>query len=477
MAECESKQETKNCGAGGVDGPPLADGRYDVILLGSNAKHCILAWRLQMAGLSCLVVDENFFYGGDSASLRPADLAKLSNQTLPELEALKSAAFAIDLAPKLILARGNLVQLLLESQTEEYLEFGALSGSFVQHNGKPVKAPATSVEAAKTPLVSMMQKRKLRSFIKAYLEQEQETRDTPQAQTAKELFDQAGLSDATQAFIGHVLALRPDDSFLTEPAGNVLDSLRLYARSLSVTGQSPFVYPKYGIGTIAEAFSRRSALAGATYMLGTPVDAVEAGPKSEANQGARIVADGCVATAELIVSDPAYRAAFPFGTSKLLGPPVRIHRRIWIMDRHPACFASRMSAQIIIPQSETGRQHDIYVVALNGDHRVCPPHLHICVAATVADENASADQLGAADALVGSEGIVCRFSFEYKAFLRPQHPPAGTPWLFSASEDATSHFESMMADVDRLTRSVLERMGRSGEGDPSPESVSRVAKK
>ncbi len=40
-------------------------------------------------------------------------------------------------------------------------------------------------------------------------------------------------------------------------------------------GNSPFIYPIYGLGGLPEGFSRLSAIHGGTYMLDKPVDGLE----------------------------------------------------------------------------------------------------------------------------------------------------------------------------------------------------------
>jgi Rab GDP dissociation inhibitor len=48
--------------------------------------------------------------------------------------------------------------------------------------------------------------------------------------------------------------------------------IKLYMDSMYRYGESPFIYPIYGIGGIPEGFSRLSAIYGGTYILNKPVD-------------------------------------------------------------------------------------------------------------------------------------------------------------------------------------------------------------
>ena len=48
-----------------------------------------------------------------------------------------------------------------------------------------------------------------------------------------------------------------------------LDKMQLYLESIGRYGDSPFLYPIYGLGGLPEAFSRLCAIHGGTYMLNT----------------------------------------------------------------------------------------------------------------------------------------------------------------------------------------------------------------
>ncbi len=53
----------------GTTYPPLADGAYDAIILGTGLKECVLSGLLAVKGLRVLHLDRNNFYGGECASL------------------------------------------------------------------------------------------------------------------------------------------------------------------------------------------------------------------------------------------------------------------------------------------------------------------------------------------------------------------------------------------------------------------------
>lgn len=76
-----------------------------------------------------------------------------------------------------------------------------------------------------------------------------------------------GIEPNTIDFLGHAIALYTDDSFLKKNFIEVIEKIQLYIDSAGRFGDSPFIYPIYGLSGIPEAFSRKSAVYGGVYML------------------------------------------------------------------------------------------------------------------------------------------------------------------------------------------------------------------
>ena len=72
--------------------------------------------------------------------------------------------------------------------------------------------------------------------------------------------------------------------------------------SMGRYGNSPFIYPIYGLGGIPEGFSRISAVNGGTFMLNTDIEEI-------LYEGGKVVGvkgpDG-VANAPMVICDPTY---------------------------------------------------------------------------------------------------------------------------------------------------------------------------
>ena len=96
--------------------------------------------------------------------------------------------------------------------------------------------PATTSEAMSTPLLSLMQKMKYRSFLANVLCMEIPgedgvplDKDVPlMHKTMRQLYKDYGLDENCQDFTGHAMALRLNDDYLDEPALETVKALRLY---------------------------------------------------------------------------------------------------------------------------------------------------------------------------------------------------------------------------------------------------------
>lgn len=118
--------------------------------------------------------------------------------------------------------------------------------------------------------------RKFYDYVQCYEEKDKKTHDgfDPFKEPAIKLFQKFGLEDNTIDFLGHAVALFTNDTYLTQPAINLINKIKLYIDSIGRYGDSPFVYPIYGLGGIAEGFSRMCAVNGGTFMLNKDIDEV-----------------------------------------------------------------------------------------------------------------------------------------------------------------------------------------------------------
>jgi len=111
------------------------------------------------------------------------------------------------------------------------------------------------------------------------------------------------LEDNTIDFIGHAVALYTNDDFLNEPSILTIRKLHLYFNSVGLYGESPFIYPVYGLGGIPEGFTRMCAIQGGTFMLNQDIDEIMF---DEDNKVKGVRSGEQVAKCKMVICSPSY---------------------------------------------------------------------------------------------------------------------------------------------------------------------------
>merc|ERR1711991_458227 len=304
------------------------DYSYDVIVLGTGLKECILSGLLSVAGKKVLHMDRNDYYGGASASLNLEQLFEKFKEGKKAPESLGRARdYNVDIVPKFVMASGNLVKLLLHTDVTKYLDFKVVDGSYVYKQGMMgpyiSKVPATDYEALKSDLMGFLEKRRAQKFFSYCQSYDEKNPSTHQGFSdltkvpMKALFDKFGLCQETIDFIGHALALYKNDEYLKKPAKKCLDRMALYADSLSRYQKSPYIYPLYGLGELPQGFARLSAIYGGTYMLRQAIDEIV---YDDSGKVVGVKSGDKVAKCKAVIGDPSY---FPDKVKKV-GQVVRV---------------------------------------------------------------------------------------------------------------------------------------------------------
>ncbi|KAH7861932.1 hypothetical protein Vadar_032788 [Vaccinium darrowii] len=465
------------------------DEEYDVIVLGTGLKECILSGLLSVDGLKVLHMDRNDYYGGESTSLSLNQLWKRfrGSDTPPE-KLGSSRDYNVDMIPKFMMANGALVRVLIHTDVTKYLNFKAVDGSYVYNKGKIYKVPATDVEALKSTLMGLFEKRRARKFfiyVQDYEENDPKSHEGLDLNkvTARDVisyisfsfsspfpladfllyaikvvfyvatfgidifrsltafivfldkFSKYGLEDDTVDFIGHALALHKDDSYLDQPARDFVKKVKLYAESLArFAGGSPYIYPLYGLGELPQAFARLSAVYGGTYMLSKPECKVEFDSNGKAFG---VTSEGETAKCKKVVCDPSYLP----GKVKKVG---KVARAICIMSHPIPHTHDAHSVQVILPQKQLGRKSDMYLFCCSYSHNVAPKGKFIAFVTTEAETDNPEAELKPGIELLGP---VDEIFFDTYDRYEPTNTSSADHCFISTSYDATTHFESTVQDV------------------------------
>jgi len=417
------------------------DEEYDAIILGTGLKECILSGVLSVEGKKVLHMDRNSYYGGESASLNLTQLlekfkkgASTDNSKLGV-----SRDYNVDLIPKFLMSCGTLVQILVKTDVTRYLEFKAVDGSFVVNGGKVYKVPSTGAEALKSSLMGILEKRRCQKFLEFVGEYEEDNPKTQQGlslkkNTCEEVFNHFGLKSDTIDFIGHAMALRDNDAYLKSPALETVNRIRLYGESVLRYGNSPYIYPLYGLAEMPQGFARLSAIYGGTYMLNKPVEEIVYGPDGKV---IGVKSEGEVAKCKLVIGDPSY---FPNKVKKV----GQVASCICILSQSVAGTNNAESAQIIIPQKEAKRKYDIYISVVSFAHNVAPKGRWIALVSTQVETSKPEDELRQGIEILGK---VDEIFYNVRDIFEPMEDGKKDHVYISKSFDPETHFDKSCEDI------------------------------
>ncbi|KAJ3208183.1 Rab GDP dissociation inhibitor alpha [Dinochytrium kinnereticum] len=433
------------------------DEEYDVIVLGTGLTECILSGLLSVEGKKVLHMDRNDYYGGASASLNLTQLYRKFRPGMePPTQFGRDRDYNVDLIPKFAMASGEFVNILYHTDVTRYLEFRQVAGSFVFRDGKISKVPSNQQEALTSPLMGIFEKRRAKGFFEfiqnydfnnAATHQGLDLNTVPMSAVYKKF----GLEPGTQDFIGHSLALQLDDKYIEQPAKDTYERICLYMNSMARYGKSPYIYPLYGLGELPQGFARLSAIYGGTYMLNKPVEEVV---YDENGKFVGVKSEGETAKAKLVIGDPSYFS----NKTKKVGQVVRT---ICLLNHPIPNTGNADSLQIILPQNQVKRQHDIYIAAISGAHSVCHKDYFVAIVSTIVETEQPEKECDAGIALLGP--VAEKFVL-VEDLYEPLADGSADGTFISKSYDATSHFETVCQDVKsiylRVTGNELKLEGK-----------------
>uniref|UniRef100_A0A7S0SQR4 Guanosine nucleotide diphosphate dissociation inhibitor n=1 Tax=Mantoniella antarctica TaxID=81844 RepID=A0A7S0SQR4_9CHLO len=437
------------------------DQEYDAIILGTGLKECLLAGLLSVDGMKILHMDRNSYYGGESASLNLKQLwARFRPGEEEPTQYGRWQDWNFDMVPKFMMGNGLLVRLLVHTNVHNYIQFKAVDGSYVVKAGKTYKVPANDIDALKSSLMGIFEKRRARSFfifVQDYEESDPKTHKgyNLDALTSRELYAKFGLEANTMDFIGHSLALQSDEAYLDRPARPMINAVKLYSESLARfdTG-SPYIYPLYGLGELPQGFARLSAVYGGTYMLAKPDAAVV---YNDAGKAVGVSSEGETAKAKFVIGDPSY---FP-GKCRRVGQVVRA---LCILSHPiPNCGESH-SVQIILPQKQTGRQTDMYVFGCSWAHNVCAKGKYLAFVSTTVETANPHLEIEPGLRLLGhiDEKFV-----HVSDIMVPIGDGKEDAAFISCGYDATTHFETTVRDVLDMYKRITGKDLDLSDKDPN----------
>ncbi|KAH9950437.1 rab GDP-dissociation inhibitor [Amylocystis lapponica] len=433
------------------------DEEYDVIVLGTGLTECILSGLLSVEGKKVLHMDRNDYYGGDSASLNLTQLYRKfkPDQTPPE-ELGRDRDYAVDLIPKFIIASGELTRILVHTDVTRYLEFKQIAGSFVYRDGKISKVPSTEMEAVRSPLMGLFEKRRAKKFFEFLQGWKNDDPATHQGinldkDNMNSVYEKFGLEPGTQDFIGHAMALYLDDDYKTKPAREAYERIVLYTSSMARYGKSPYIYPLYGLGELPQSFARLSAIYGGTYMLDKTIDEIVTDADGKF---VGVTSGGETVKAKQVIGDPSYFGAGKSDNASKVRvvEEGKVIRAICILKHPVPGTEDADSAQIIIPQNQVNRRNDIYIAIVSSTHNVCAKDVYVAIVSTIVETSNPEAEIAPGLQLLGN--IYDKF-VTVSSLYTPTTSGESDNIYITRSYDATSHFETVVDEVQNVWKRVV----------------------
>ncbi|XP_070700758.1 rab GDP dissociation inhibitor beta [Pempheris klunzingeri] len=424
---------------------------YDIIVLGTGLKECVLSGLMSQSGKKVLHIDKNPYYGGESASIPSlGELYKKFKVPGPDKSMGHGKEWNIDLIPKFFLSSGELVKILMHTEVTRFVDFKVVEGSYVYKAGKLHKVPGTEEEAQASDLMGMFDKRRFKKLLLFVLNFDESSPRTyhdmdPKKTTTRDFFCHFDLGLDVMEFTGHAIALHSGESYLDQPCLETITRLKLYAESLSRHNTSPYLYPVYGLGELPQGFARLSAEYGGTFLLNRPVAEIV----MENGKVKAVKSEGKLFHCKQLICDPTY---VPNRVRKV----GRVIRVICLLNHPVKNTHEAKSCQIIIPQTQFNRKSDIYISVVSYAHNVASDGVYIATVSTLAETSNPEKEVQPGLELL--EPIMQKF-VSVRSLLVPNDDGRKSQIFISRSYDATNHFEAECVDIKdmyhRITGSQL----------------------
>ncbi|CAI4222264.1 unnamed protein product [Auanema sp. JU1783] len=339
----------------------------DVIVLGTGLLESVIAAACSRSGLSVLHLDRTEFYGGDWSSFNLRSInewltvnsEEKSDVLEPEYEKLLSDGetlvqiverntianiqtswndaseettevkvkdetmqmthkeflqekewrkFSIDMVPKVLLARGPMVQTLCDSEVAKYAEFKCVDRFLCFDQNAPKTEAYSRVPCSKGDIfvddkLNMIDKRRLMKFL-TYCLQWNTNADSLndwqnyQDKSFSEFLNTMGITGTLQQYVADAIGI-------LHPNANTKEGLTAVCKFIDSVGRfgtSPFLTPLYGCGELSQCFCRLCAVFGGLYCLGRRIEALIY--KDDKCVG--VIADGQAVRCTQVIMSPKY---------------------------------------------------------------------------------------------------------------------------------------------------------------------------
>ena len=370
----------------------------DVLIMGTGLVESILAASLSWQGVEVLHIDNKNYYGDSSSTLTIEQLKKwVMEVNLGKIQHFQDAQiyvpggkntnkfnskdYGIDLTPKIMFCKSDLLALLIKSRVYKYLEFQSLSNFHVFENddfNKRISNSTTKEDIFTDKSLSLITKRYLMKFLKFILQDNSDPikkkiiHDNAKTPIKEFLIKQFNLELPQVNELVFSIGLCIADDTTTPIA---LAKIKRFLVSFDTYGNFPVMVSKYGgPGELSQGFCRSAAVAGTTYKLDTSLTDYDPHSKiARFNDGSHVKIN------EKLVISPTQIPKFlqsgyaevtenlkSYSTTRLI-TVVRRDCKEWMSDQESSAIV------VFPPQSlPTQNENSVQVIIQNGGTGVCP---------------------------------------------------------------------------------------------------------
>lgn len=377
------------------------DKSYDAIVVGSGPSESLLSSLLAANGKTVLQLEPGRAPGGVAASMdlhqMYARMGAPGAKPEAKLKLGASEEYSADIAPKVLMAGGKELQMLVSSGLWQQMDFRRIHRSFI-YRTKPGgdwdvhRVLVTSEDVLKTRSIPNLEKPKV-ALMLTWLERFDES--NPTTYTAGQLQKKRlNLAKMSAASFFRYWDLAPDTTLLMAcglgswsgplsglkrlSAMEMVRAMKRYKESFKTFQYmtSPYVYPTTGIGaTFAKASARVLAANNGASLIGRPIDSIM---YDASGRACGVTSEGVSVTAGCVVAGPQY-------VPEAAEESYQVVRMYAVLAHAPHKCKDARSCRLLIPGSQVGRKHDIHLICSGSAHRIAPGDKWLAVLSTRVD--------------------------------------------------------------------------------------------
>lgn len=414
-----------------------------VIVLGTGLKECLLSSLLSQHNVRTIQADRNDFTGGEIATIHPLEvLYEMFKSGHPPEHLGAGYDWHINLIQKFLMENDDMTKLLTHVGAARHFDLCRVEGDYVSRNGNIYKICSDEKNLINLKMFGFFEKRRFRKLIKWAIkfnenntENKSKIRINPYFDSIAKAYRYFGIKRTAQDVIGHVICMYSNDDYKTKtPAIEMIRRIKRYYDNSKNVKNSPYLYPKYGIGELTEAFAQQKISYNLAENLGCHFEEIM---YNDSGHVVGVKFDGTTLPCDSVICDPSYAKDKVKHAGSII-------RAICILNHPISSTNDADSTQIIIPHSTLKRDNDIYITTLSQTHKVASVSHYLAVVATKVETECPQNELMPGIKLLGE---VEQIFYENSEILEPINDGSKSGLFITSSYDATSNFDTTCCDV------------------------------